>query len=60
MDIMSWYPGQGELGLYGVYLRPLGTGNPVSFSCLGMTLRPLLVRLEAISQGCSVGGEPQT
>ena len=49
MDIMSWYPGRGELGLYGVYLRPLGTRNHVSFSCLGTTLRPLLARFRAIS-----------
>ena len=60
MDIMSWYPRRGELGLYGVYLRPLGTGNPVSFTCLGTTLRPPLARFGAISQGCSIGGQPQT
>ena len=42
------------------YLCPSGIGNPVSFSCLGMTLRPPLARLGAISQSCFVAGEPQT
>ena len=60
MDIMSWSLGQGELGLWRVYLRPSGTRSPVSFLCLGTTLRPPPARLGVISQGCSVGGEPQT
>ena len=34
-------------------------GHPVSFLCLGTTLRPPLVRLRAISQGCSIDGEPR-
>ena len=34
-------------------------GNPVSFLCMGTTLRPPLVRLRAISQGCSIDGEPR-
>ena len=31
------------------YLRPSGTGSPISFSCLGTTLRPPLARLGMIS-----------
>ena len=59
MDIISWYLRRGELGLYGVYLRPLGIGNPISFSCLRTALRPPLVRLMVISQSCSASGEPR-
>ena len=44
----------------GVYPRPSGIGNPVSFSCPGTTLRPPPARLGVMSQGCSVGGETHT
>ena len=40
--------------------RHSSTGSHVSFSCPGTILRLLLARLGVISQGYSVGGEPQT
>ena len=56
---MSWCLGRGGLGSSETCLHPSDTGSPSSFLCSGMIGRLPLTRFGVISQGCSVGGEPQ-
>ena len=52
--------GRGGLGSSGICLRSSDTGSPGSSLCLRMIGRRLLTKFGVISQGCSVGGVPQT
>ena len=57
---MSCCRGKEGLGSSGICLRPLDTGSLGSFLCPRMIGRRPLMKFGVISQGCSVGGVPQT